>query len=88
MYADWSNLQSVSREHGALFQSFSEAYKSAEEERKLMENGTPKSKSEKVVFNKHFCNGRMVVKQKCSTQALLIHNWQVLSATLGHCYSQ
>ena len=53
-----------------------------------MENGTPKSKSEKVFFNKNFCNGRMVVKQKCNTQALLIHNWQVLSATLGHCYSQ
>ena len=27
-------------------------------------------------------------KQKSSTRALRIHNWQVLSATLGHCYSQ
>ena len=30
----------------------------------------------------------MVGKQKSSTRALLIYNWQVLSATLGHCYSQ
>ena len=30
----------------------------------------------------------MVGKQKSSTRALRIHNWQVLSATLGHCYSQ
>ena len=33
-------------------------------------------------------NGRMVGKQKSSTRALRIHNWQVLSAMLGHCYSQ
>ena len=30
----------------------------------------------------------MVGKQKCSTPALLIPSWRVLSATLGHCYSQ
>ena len=30
----------------------------------------------------------MVGKQKFSTRALRIPNWQVLSATLGHCYSQ
>ena len=30
----------------------------------------------------------MVGKQKSSTLALRIHNWQVLSVTLGHCHSQ
>ena len=30
----------------------------------------------------------MVGKQKSSTRDLRIHNWQVLSVTLGHCYSQ
>ena len=30
----------------------------------------------------------MAGKQISSTRALRIHNWQVLSATLGHCYSQ
>ena len=30
----------------------------------------------------------MVGKQKSRTRALRIHNWQVLSATLGHGYSQ
>ena len=33
----------------------------------------------------------MVSEQKSSARALRIHNlhnWQVLSATLGHCYSQ
>ena len=30
----------------------------------------------------------MVGKQKSSTWALRIHNWQVLSATLGHYYTQ
>ena len=30
----------------------------------------------------------MVGKQKSGTRALRIHNWQLLSATLGHCYSQ
>ena len=30
----------------------------------------------------------MVGKQKSRTRALRIHNWQVLSATLGHDYSQ
>ena len=44
--------------------------------------------TEKVFFQKFFWNGRMVGKQKSSTRALRIHNWQVLSATLGHCYSQ
>ena len=33
-------------------------------------------------------NGRMVGKQKSSNQALRIHNWQVLRAMLGRCYSQ
>ena len=28
----------------------------------------------------------MVGKQKSSTRALLVHNWQVLRATLGHYY--
>ena len=28
----------------------------------------------------------MVGKQKSSTRALCIHNWQVLSAALGHYY--
>ena len=27
----------------------------------------------------------MVGKQKSGTRALRIHNWQLLSATLGHC---
>ena len=43
---------------------------------------------EKVFFEKNFWNGRMIDKQKSSTRALRIHNRQVLSATLGHCYSQ
>ena len=30
----------------------------------------------------------MVGKQKSSTRALRIHIWQVVSATLGHCYNQ
>ena len=30
----------------------------------------------------------MVGKQKSGTRALRIHNWQLLSATLGQCYSQ
>ena len=30
----------------------------------------------------------MVGKQRSSTRALRIHNWQVLSATPEHCYSQ
>ena len=30
----------------------------------------------------------LVGKRKSSTRASSIHNWQVLSATLGHCYSQ
>ena len=30
----------------------------------------------------------MVGKQKSGTRALRIHNWQLLSATLRHCYSQ
>ena len=30
----------------------------------------------------------MVGKQKSRTRPLRIHNWQVLSATLGHGYSQ
>ena len=28
----------------------------------------------------------MVGKQKSGTRALRIHNWQLLRATLGHCY--
>ena len=62
----------------------------AEEERRLIENGTPKSTipMKKCSLEKVFWNGRMVGKQKSSTRALRIHNWQVLSATLGHCYSQ
>ena len=64
--------------------------KNAEDERKLIENSTgPKINKccEKVVFEKIF-HGRMVGKQKSRTRALRVHNWQVLSATLGHGYSQ
>ena len=64
--------------------------KYAEEERELIENGTSKSTIplKKYSLKKFFWNPRMVGKQKSSTRALRIHNWQVLSATLGHCYSQ
>ena len=51
--------------------------KNAEEERKLIENGTPKST---IPLKKW--NGRMAGKQKSSTRTLRIHNWQVLSASL------
>ena len=47
--------------------------KNAEEERKLIENATPNSTIP-------------LGKQKSSTRALHIHNWQVLSAMLGHYY--
>ena len=63
----------------------------AEEERKLIENGTPKSTIplKKYSSKNFFWNGRMLVgKQKFSNRALRIHNWQVLSATLGHRYGQ
>ena len=62
----------------------------AEEEGKLIENGTPNSTIplKKYPLKKIYCNGRMVGKQKSSTRALRIHNWQVWSATLGHCYIQ
>ena len=60
--------------------------KNAVEERKLIENGTPKSAI--PLKKEFFWNDRMVRKQKSSTRALRIHNWQVLKATLGHCYSQ
>ena len=58
--------------------------KNAEKERKVIENGTPKSTIplKKYSLEKFFWNGRMVGKQKSSTRALRIHNWQVLSATL------
>ena len=64
--------------------------KNAEEERKLIDNGTPKSTIplKKYSLKKFFWNGQMVGKQKSSTRALRIPNWQVLSATLRHCYSQ
>ena len=57
--------------------------KNVEEERKLIENGTPKSTIplKKYSLKKFFKNGRMVGKQKSSTRALRIHNWQVLSAS-------
>ena len=66
--------------------------KNVEEERKLIETGTPKSTIplKKYALKKIFMawpNGRYTNKQKSSTRALGIHNWQVLSATLGHCYS-
>ena len=75
------------RGHSVLSLSFSKALK-CKEERKLIENGTPKSTIplKKYSLKKFFKNGRMVGKQKSSTRALRIHNWQVLSATLG--YSQ
>ena len=62
----------------------------AEEERKLIENGTPTSTIplKKYTLKKFFWNGRMVGEQKSSTRALSIHNLRVLSAMLGHCYSQ
>ena len=65
--------------------------KNAEDERKLIENSSPKSTSavKRLPLKKYFWNGRMVGKQKSSTRALRIHpNRQVLSATLGHGYSQ
>ena len=53
--------------------------KNTEEERRLIENGTPKSTIplKKYSLKKFFSNGRMVGKQKSSTRALRIHNWQV-----------
>ena len=57
----------------------------------LIEKWYPKVNysTEKSVRKKFFFwNGRIIGKQKPSTRALRIHNWQVLSATLGHCYSQ
>ena len=58
--------------------------KNAEEERKLIESGTPKSTIplKKYSLRRFFWNGRMVCKQKSSTRALRIHNWQVLSVRL------
>ena len=44
--------------------------------------------TEKVLLKNVFWNGRIVGKQKSGIRALRIHNWQLLSATLGHCYSQ
>ena len=46
--------------------------KNAEEEKKLIENATPKS-IRAVVLEFFFWNGRMVGKQKSSTQALRLH---------------
>ena len=57
----------------------------------LIEKWYPKVNysTEKSIRKKFFFwNGRIIGKQKPSTRALRIHNWQVLSATLGHCYSQ
>ena len=64
--------------------------KNPEEERKLIENGTPKSTIplKKYSLKKFFWNGRMVGKQISSTRALRIYNWKVLSTTLEHCYNQ
>ena len=64
--------------------------KNADEERKLIENGTPKSTIplKKYYLKDVFWNGRMVGKQKSGARALRIHNWQLLSAMLGHSYSQ
>ena len=61
--------------------------KNPEEERKLIENGTPKSTIplKKYSLKKIVWNDQMVGKQKYSTRVLLIHSWQVLSATLGRC---
>ena len=62
--------------------------KNAEEERKLISNGTPKSTIplKKYYLKNVFWSGRMVGKQKSGTRALRIHNLQFLSVTLGHCY--
>ena len=72
--------------HGAPLARFAResSAKNAEKERKLIANGTPKSTIplKKYSLEKFFWNGRMVGKQKSSTRALRIHNWQVLSATL------
>ena len=77
------------RGHSVLLQSFRKP-KNAGEERKLIENGTPKSTIpfKKLPLKKILWNGRMVGKQKSSTRALRIHHWQFLSATLGHRYNQ
>ena len=58
--------------------------KIAEEERRLVENGTLKSTIplKKYSLKIFFWNGRIAGKQKSSTRALRIQNWQVLSATL------
>ena len=49
----------------------------AEEEGKLIENGTPKPSIplKKYCLKKFFCNGRMVGKRKSSTRALRFHSW-------------
>ena len=75
------------RGHSVLFQSFSRDRKpkNTEEERwKLIKNGAPKSTIPLKTYSVEtiFWNGRMVGKQKSSTRALRIHNWQVLSAHL------
>ena len=59
--------------------------KTAEEEKKLIENGTPKSTIplKKYSLKNVFWNGRMVGKQKSSMRALRIHNWQVLSTAVS-----
>ena len=71
--------------------------KNAGEERKLVENGTPKSTIplKKYSLRRFFWNGRMVGKQKSSTRALRIHNRQVLRVrqrangrnNSQHCYA-
>ena len=57
----------------------------------MIENGVPPKSTiplKKYSLKIFFWDGRMVGKEKSSTRALRIHNWQVLRATLGRCYSQ
>ena len=64
--------------------------KNPEEDRKLIENGTPKSTIplKKYSLKTIFWNDRMVGKQKSSTRALPTVTTGKSGATLGHCYSQ
>ena len=62
--------------------------KNAEEERKSIEMVPQSQKKKKCFLKNFFWSGPMVDKQKSPIRALRIHNWQVLSATLGNCHCQ
>ena len=79
-FQKFSSLQTTLTEEDAA--SCSRAFRkpqNAKDERKLIENGTAKSTIPLITYSlkKFFWDG-----------PIRIHNWQVLSATLGHCYSQ